>query len=328
MRKVILLTLVLAAVMTVCVFAGGGAQSGTQSNGVRVKPTDPSQIVVCYAIKGQNAWLEEQGKGAQDACREFGIPAPTIIYADSQVNAESQVRAIEDFMSLGANVIIIDPISAPVVKQALQNAKNQGVITIDTDTVGDLDEVTYASVGLDEYNASLQGTQKFVRSLNKGDGVVIITGTQGDNNAENRLGGMTKGLEDAGMVRLGYQYTDWTPAQTTSAMEDFITRFGDRLNGVMVSSDDMGMGAITALEQARMIDKVKIMGYGGFQIALDAIRDGKMEMTIGMHPYMCGYRAVEIAKDILLNNKYPPQRFIDVGTDLVDKTNYTTFKGF
>jgi ABC-type sugar transport system substrate-binding protein len=70
------------------------------------------------------------------------------------------------------------------------------------------------------------------------------------------------------------------------------------------------------------------MGYGGFQIALDAIRDGKMEMTIGMHPYLCGYRAVEIAKDILLGNKYPPQRFIDVGTELIDRTNYTQFKGF
>jgi ABC-type sugar transport system substrate-binding protein len=231
-------------------------------------------------------------------------------------------------MSLGANVIIIDPISAPVVRQALQNAKNQGVIVIDTDTVGDLDDVTYASVGLDEYNASLQGASKFLQSLNRGDGVVIITGVQGDNNAENRLRGMTKAIEDAGMVRLGYQNTDWTPAQATSAMEDLITRFGDRIKGVMVSADDLGLGAIAALEQARMIDKVKIMGYGGFQIALDAIRDGKMEMTIGMYPYQCGYRAVEIAKNILLNDQYPPQRFIDVGTDLVDKTNYTQFKGF
>jgi ABC-type sugar transport system substrate-binding protein len=142
-----LATLILAALTTVCVFAGGGAQGG----GARAKPADPSQIVVCYTIKGQNAWLEEQGRGAQAACKEFGIPAPTVVYADSQVNAESQVKAIEDFMSLGANVIIIDPISPPVVRQALQNAKNQGVITIDTDTVGDLEDVTYASVGLDEY---------------------------------------------------------------------------------------------------------------------------------------------------------------------------------
>jgi ABC-type sugar transport system substrate-binding protein len=325
MRRMVVI--LMAAVTTVSVFAGGGSQSGAQSGGARAKPANPSEIVVCYAIKGQNAWLEELGRGTQDACKEFGIPAPTIVYADSQINAESQVTAIEDFMALGANVIIIDPISPPVVRQALQNARNQGVITIDTDTVGELDDVTHASIGLDEYNASLQGASKFLTSLNKGDGVVIITGTQGDNNGENRLRGMTKAIEDAGMARLGYQYTDWSPPQATAAMEDFITRFGDRIKGVMVSSDDLGLGALAALEQAGM-SRVKIMGYGGFQIAFDAIRDGKMEMTIGMHPYMCGYRAVEIAKDILLNNSYPPQRFIDVGTDLIDRTNYTRFKGF
>lgn len=300
--------------------------SGEEGSAVTKK--DPSELVVCYAIKGQNAWLEQQGIGCKEACEELGLPAPTIVYADSQQNAESQVQAIEDFMALGADVIIIDPISATVVRQALENAKEQGVIIIDTDTVGEMNDLTHASIGLDEYSAAYEGAEEFCKYLEEGDGVVIITGEQGDNNAENRLKGMTEACEANGIKVLGHQYTDWTAAKTTNAMEDFITNFGDELKGVMVSSDDMAMGAITALEQANKINDVKMMGYGGFQVAIDAIAEGKMSVTVGMHPYMCGNEAVKVAYDILVNDKYPEEQFIDVGIDLITTENYSEFEGF
>lgn len=301
----------------------------SNNEGGAVESKDPADIVVAYAIKGQNAWLEQQAVGCQAACEELGLPSPTIVYAESQQDAESQVKAIEDFMALGADIIIIDPISATVARQALTNAKEQGVVVIDTDTVGELTDLTYASVGLDEYTASYEGATEFATSyLEEGDGVVIIAGEQGDANAENRLKGMTEACEANGIAVLGHQYTDWTPAKTTDAMEDFITNYGDEMKGVLVPSDDMAMGAITALEQANKIDQVKIMGYGGFQVAIDAIENGTMSMTVGMHPYMCGYEAVKIGYDIIVNDKYPAEQFIDVGTDLITTENYTEFDGF
>lgn len=302
------------------------AEADSGADGTLMKAED---IVVCFANKGQNAWLEQQSIGVKEACKDLGLPDPTVVYADSQENAESQVQAIEDFMSLGANVIIIDPISSDVVKQALQNAKDEGVVVIDVDSVGGLNDVTNCSIGLDEYTASYEGAEKFCQDyLEKGDGVIIIAGNQGDTNGENRLKGMTEACEANGIEVLGSQYTDWTAAKTTAAMEDFITSKGDEIKGVLVPSDDMGLGAITALEQAGMIDNVKMMGYGVFQVALDAIADGKMSMTVGMHPYDCGYQAVENAVNILTKGEEPKEHFIDVGTDLITTENYQEFKGF
>ena len=345
-----MISVLVTAVMVLSLMGCGGGDSGKASEAAsengetgESKPEEESgdskesvgelmnaeDIVVCFANKGQNAWLEQQSVGVQEACEDLGLPEPTVVYADTQENAESQVQAIEDFMSLGANVIIIDPISADVVKQALQNAKDQGVIVIDTDSVGGLDDVTYCSIGLDEYTASYEGAEKFCQDyLQEGDGVVIVAGNQGDTNGENRLKGMTEACEANGIEVLGSQYTDWSAAMTTTVMEDFITSYGDEIKGVLVPSDDMGMGAITALEQAGMMGDVKMMGYGGFQVALDAIADGKMSMTVGMHPYDCGYQAVENAVNILTKGEYPEEHFIDVGTDLITTENYTEFEGF
>ena len=309
--------------------AKDGAEADSAAGGGSGELMKAEDIVVCFSNKGQNAWLEQQSIGVKEACKDLGLPDPTVVYADSQENAESQVQAIEDFMSLGADVIIIDPISADVVKQALQNAKDEGVVVIDVDSVGGLNDVTDCSIGLDEYTASYEGAEKFCQDyLEKGDGVIIIAGNQGDTNGENRLKGMTEACEANGMEVLGTQYTDWTAAKTTAAMEDFITSKGDDIKGVLVPSDDMGLGAITALEQAGMIDNVKMMGYGGFQVALDAIADVNMSMTVGMHPYDCGYQAVENAVNILTKGEEPKEHFIDVGTDLITTENYKDFKGF
>ncbi|MGI6012610.1 MAG: sugar ABC transporter substrate-binding protein [Ruminococcus sp.] len=351
-KKVIsaLLAVTMVAVMMGCggnSETGGGSESGesaaaesdagaeTESQekeeaetGAEGETMAAEDIVVGFANKGQNAWLEQQSVGIQDACKDLGLPEPTIVYADSQENAESQVQAIEDFMSLGANVIIIDPISADVVKQALQNAKDQGVVVIDVDTIGGLDDVTHCSIGLDEYTASYNGAEKFCQDyLEEGDGVVIIAGSQGDPAAENRLKGMKEACEANGIKVLGSQYTDWSVAMATTVMEDLIVSKGDEIDGVLVPSDDLGIGAITALEQAGMTD-VKMMGYGGFQIALDAIDEGQMSMTVGMHPYDNGYQAVETAVNILTKGEYPEEHFIDVGTDLITTENYTEFEGF
>lgn len=298
---------------------------GETANAELMKAED---IVVCFANKGQNAWLEQQSIGVQEACSALGLAEPTIVYPDSQSNAEAQVQAIEDFVALDANVIIIDPISADVVRQALQNAKDQGIIVIDVNTVGGLNDLTYASIGLDEYNASYSGAEKFCKDYLGGEGgVIILAGAQGDPGGENRLKGMTEACEANGVEVLGYQYTDWSVEKATSTTEDLIISYGDDIKGVLVPSDDMGLGAITALEQAGM-KNVKMMGYGGFQIALDAIGEGKMSMTVGMHPYLGGYQAVETAVNILTKGEYPKEQFIDVGTDLITTENYTEFKGF
>lgn len=131
-----------------------------------------------------------------------------------------------------------------------------------------------------------------------------------------------------GIKVLASQYTNWSAEQASSAMEDLITRFSGEFKAVLTPSDDMALGCITALQQAGIIDKVLVAGYGGFQIAIDEITKGTMFMTVGMKPYQCGYQAVQIGYDILVNNKYPAEKFINVGADMITAENASSWQGF
>ncbi len=306
--------------------SSGSGNSGSEAS-TSFTAKDPSEIKICYSIKGKNAWLEQLAIGCMDACEELGIPEPTIVYNEDPSDAASQSQAIEDMVALGPDAIIIDPTQATVIASALKNAADSGIIIIETDTVGDLDMVT-ASIGLDEYHAAYEQAATLCEALEDGDKVVIVAGTQGDNNAENRLQGQKDACADAGIEILDAQYTDFSADKAASVMEDMITRFNGEFQGVLTPSDDMTVACINALQQADIIDDVLVAGYGGFQIAADAIEAGTMYMTVGMRPYQCGYQAVQVIHNILTKNEYPKETWIDVGAEMVTADNVDSWEGF
>lgn len=199
-------------------------------------------------------------------------PDPTIVYNEDQADAASQSQAIEDMIALEPDAIIVDPTQAEVIATVLNKAADQGIIVVETDTVGQLDMVS-ASVGLDEYNAAYEQAKTMCGALNEGDRAVIVAGT-------------------------------------------------------ITPSDDMTLACINALRQAGILDQVKVAGYGGFQIAVDAIKEGSMYMAVGMKPYQCGYQSVEIINDILTKDQYPEEEFIDVGAEMVTADNVDSWEGF
>lgn len=306
---------------------GGTPAAEPAAQGGEFTAKAASDIVICYSIKGQNSWLEEQARGCREACAELGIPEPTIVYNKDQADAASQAQAIQDMISLKPDVLIVDPTSATVLTKTLKEAADSGIIIMETDTCGGLDMVT-ASIGLDEYQAAYEQAKLVCGQLKPGDGVVIVAGQQGDANGENRLKGQQDACKDAGIEVLASQYTDWSAEEASSAMEDLITRFSGEFKAVLTPSDDMTLGCISALKQAGILDQMVVAGYGGFQIAIDEIEKGNMFMTVGMKPYQCGYQAVQIAHDILVNNEYPAETFVNVGADMITKDNCADWDGF
>ena len=95
-------------------------------------------------------------------------PDPTIVYNEDQADAASQSQAIEDMIALEPDAIIVDPTQAEVIATVLNKAADQGIIVVETDTVGQLDMVS-ASVGLDEYNAVYEQAKTMCGALNEGE---------------------------------------------------------------------------------------------------------------------------------------------------------------
>jgi inositol transport system substrate-binding protein len=63
-------------------------------------------------------------------------------------------------------------------------------------------------------------------------------------------------------------------------MENWIQSYGAKIQAVFAQNDEMGMGAVLALEQARLKDKVLVVSVDAIGDALQAVRDGRLDATV------------------------------------------------
>lgn len=93
-----------------------------------------------------NPYFVEVANGAQKRCDELGIE---LIVNDPNSDAAAQVTAIENFITVGCDAIIISALDVAAVESVLQDAKAQGIAIISQSSCTETRDVW---VSADEYN--------------------------------------------------------------------------------------------------------------------------------------------------------------------------------
>ena len=101
---------------------------------------------------------------------------------------------------------------------------------------------------------------------------VHITGVPG-HVGSHRNAGVELAMEDyPDIERLGDPIpSEWTRATGRQAMSDFLSQFGDDIDGVYGQNDGVALGAISVLEENDMA--IPVVGYDGFQESVNLIQD-------------------------------------------------------
>ena len=89
-------------------------------------------------------------------------------------------------------------------------------------------------------------------------------------------------------------------------MENWIQSYGDKINAVFAHNDEMGMGALQALEQAKLKDKVVVVSIDAIADALQAVKDGRLDATVYQDAKGQGAGAIDMA--IQLIKKEPVEK--------------------
>ena len=116
--------------------------------------------------------------------------------------------------------------------------------------------------------------------------------------------------QNPGLRLLADQSAEWDRAKAITLMENWIQSFGDTINAVFAQNDEMAMGAVIALEQAKMKDNVVVVGVDAIADALQAIKAGRLDATIFQDAQAQGRRAVETAVNIVLGQPFEQNTLI------------------
>ena len=80
-----------------------------------------------------------------------------------------------------------------------------------------------------------------------------------------------------------------------SLTENWIQSYGSQMNAIFAHNDEMGMGAIKALTEAGLKDKVIVVSIDAIPDALQAVKKGNLDATVFQNAVEQGGQALETA---------------------------------
>jgi len=200
-----------------------------------------------------------------------------VVVFDGNYNALTQQEQINNMITQKFDAIIFVPIDAEAGATPVQAAHDANIPVIGSNTRVKSDLLT-SYVGSDDVvSGYLEGKSVLDRIGCKGN-VVIIEGPIGQSAQISRLEGNKKALAECPNVKvIEDQTANWSRAEAQKLMENWLTAHPGQINGVIGQNDEMALGAIEAIKEAKLdLKNFPTAGIDGISDALRAVKAGEM----------------------------------------------------
>ncbi|SKB98699.1 sugar ABC transporter substrate-binding protein [Dyadobacter psychrophilus] len=272
-------------------------------------------VVGATMLSMQNEFIVNVSDEMEAKAKELGVELITV---DAERSALKQVEQVESFIAQGVDAIIMNPCeveaSSPAVKLAMD--ANIPIINVNSETSAK----PTAFVGSDDTESARIAMKYLAEKLNGKGNVLIMHGFMGQAAQIKRDNGAKEILKaNPGMKLLAEQTGEWDRAKAMSLMENWIQSYGSKINAVFAHNDEMGMGAVKALEAAGLKDKVIVVSVDAIPDALQSVKKGALNATIFQNAQEQGGKAIETAVKAAKKEKFEQEVLIPF--QLVTKEN-------
>ena len=296
---------------------GDSAPDATADPEATIEIPDLSGYTMGFAQVGaESGWRTANTQSIQDAAEESGVE---LIFTDAQGEQENQVESIRQFIEQGVDIIAFSPIVETGWDAVLVEARDAGIPVVLTDRAIESEEeglyVTF--LGSDFVREGRWAGEWVAEEFADADHVNIVEleGTTGSAPALDRAEGFREVLTDEKFEIIATQTGDFTREGGKEVMEAFLQAHSD-IDLVYAHNDDMGLGAIEAIEAAGFVpgEDIKIVTVDAVHDGMQALADGKINFIVECNPLL-GPQLMDIAAKVLAGEEVP-DRIV---------TNETTF---
>lgn len=186
-----------------------------------------------------------------------------------------------------------------------------------------------ACVGPDQ-KAMCEEIGKFIIEQNGADAgckVVQISGVPFLDDYIQREAGFAEAMKGTNydILEADYAYSSRSDAKTF--MENHIQAEGDSIDIVMGYDDDLTMGAVAAIDEAGLTGKIKVYSITGQNDAIQAVADGKLELTVMNRADAISQELVNAMAEVFTNGTTEYYHYTDLTYITKDNVNDYIGKG-
>ncbi|MGY1636947.1 substrate-binding domain-containing protein [Geodermatophilus sp. SYSU D00742] len=185
----------------------------------------------------------------------------------------TQASQVDQLVNAGVDAIIIVPVQADSLGPQLQAAQAADIPVIAVNTTLTDETAITSSVLPDDVAAGAQEMQMMADALGGQGNILVLQGPLGSSPELDRTAGIQSVLEEnPGISILAMDTANWKRDEAVNKVKNWISSFGDQIDGVVAENDDMGLGAVQALNEAGM--DVPVVGIDGIEDGLQAVKNG------------------------------------------------------
>ncbi|RRD95910.1 sugar ABC transporter substrate-binding protein [Clostridiales bacterium COT073_COT-073] len=329
------------SIVVVMLAIGGCTETKTETNGknsktevkenkaeIKENKTDDQKTIGFVGMTLNNEYHITLANGAKVEAQANGLKIE-IQAGDQHASADAQLGIIENMIANKVDGILLVPSSSDGLESALTKCKEAGIPIINLDTK--LTDSSLKNVGMD---IPFYGTNNFEgarlageyvsKNFNKGTKTAILKGIEGQTNAAERYNGFIKGAGDAIEV-IAEQTANWEVDQGYTAAQNIISA-NPEVELFFCCNDNMGIGALRAIKEASLQDKIKIIGFDAVSEALNLVENGEFLATVAQYPAEMGKLGVQNMIKVFQGEK--AENYIDTGTKVITKDDVKEFKEY
>ncbi|MCC6277809.1 MAG: substrate-binding domain-containing protein [Oligoflexia bacterium] len=231
-----------------------------------------------------------------------------VLVQASNGNDSLQVSQAENLLTQNVDVLVVVPHNGVAAASIVEAAHKVGKKVIAYDRLiqnSDLDlYVTFDPVEV----GRLQGMYA-LQKAKKGN-FLLIGGAPTDFNALLVRKGQMEALKpalDRGEIKIALDTwaRDWQPSEALKHTENALSKFSNNIQAIVASNDGTAGGAISALKQQKLAEKVLVTGQDADLAACQRIVEGTQSMTVYKPIKTLAYRAAEVAISLAKGEPLP-----------------------
>jgi ribose transport system substrate-binding protein len=239
-------------------------------------------------------------------------------------DAASQANAVQDLATQGMDALVILPSDPDPLVNAIKEVKSKGTFVALVDRAPSANDDSVRDIYIAGNNPALgEVAGKYIKDTTPDAQVVVIRGLPIPIDQQ-RQDGFDKGIAGSNVKVLDRQFGNWNRDDAFKVMQDYLTKY-PKIDVVWCQDDDMAVGVLQAIEQAKRTDIQYVVAGAGSKDMVKKVMDGDKLIPVDVlyPPAMVG-TAMELTAASLYD-QVPVRGTYILDATLVTKDNAKDF---
>jgi len=302
---------ILASAAVIGLLAGAAEAQENKTIAVSVPTADHGWTggVVYFATQEAKA-LEKKYPGLKVIGKTSADPA-------------SQANALEDLTTQGIDALVVLPHDPNVLTDPIRKVKDKGTFVTVVDRIASDHSIYDLYVGGDNPGLGASAAAYMKQKMaGKGD-IVIIRGLPIPID-EARYNAFMAGIKGTDIKAIDSQFGNWSRDDAFKVMQDFLVKH-PHIDAVWAQDDDMVVGIMEAINQAKRTDIKFVVGGGGMKETVQKVMNGDPMIPVDvLYPPAMVATAMDLTA-LGLEEKMPVRGDYILNATLVTKENAKNF---